>query len=175
MPSYPVKQPDGKLAIWSTIVDHFTAFDCDIDECARELSYRYRDPIDKLRQWCAETLDGKVDYRDWPDLLGMALARFGPTDETVKEAMDRTPDELTRRYAEKIQHIWRIERELDDMRDDRRQLRSDNEKLSALAAAVPVLSIAGLVLGVKTQSWQMAQAHVGDVDQWLVSIGEVQP
>lgn len=27
MPHYPVLQPDGKLAIWSTIVDHFTCFD----------------------------------------------------------------------------------------------------------------------------------------------------
>lgn len=156
MPSYPVRQPDGQLAIWSTIVDHFTAFDCDIAECVEELAMRYRTSHAKLEQWCVDVQNGKIEYdymRDWPDLLGVALARFGDDDETVKEAMERTPDELTRRYAKQVQHIWSIERRLDDMR----------EKL----AAVP----AGAICAIH-EAWNRGDAEEWyAVEKWLKGMG----
>jgi len=31
MPAYPVLQPDGQLAVWSTVVDNFIAFDLSVE------------------------------------------------------------------------------------------------------------------------------------------------
>lgn len=37
MPRCPVKQPNGKMAVWSTIVDDFTDYDCDAIELVQVL------------------------------------------------------------------------------------------------------------------------------------------
>lgn len=37
MPRCPVKQPNGRMAVWSTIVDDFTDYDCDTIELVEVL------------------------------------------------------------------------------------------------------------------------------------------
>ena len=43
MPSYPVKQPDGRYAVFSTVVDDFIEVDCSAEE------------IEEI--WCGEAVE----------------------------------------------------------------------------------------------------------------------
>lgn len=66
MPRCPVKQPNGQIAVWSTIVDDFTAFDCDTISLVEEL------------------MRGPQTYE--PDEIGQALANIATTGKAWKWA-----------------------------------------------------------------------------------------
>ncbi len=83
MPRCVVKQPNGKYAIWSSIVDHFISYDCTAEEAIAEevrnsLYSNY--PGDLMHDVCQSWLNLHDNGRAW---------RWAPTwDEaisTIKE------------------------------------------------------------------------------------------
>ena len=119
MPSYPVLQPDGKIAIWSTVVDHFTYFDCDQADAVSILAERYRDG-DKVAEYVAQVAAGTIPldwWQDWPGCLAWATFMHGEEDETVKEAIERTPDAMTRRYIAQCVRTCQADGRTEDARD----------------------------------------------------------
>lgn len=137
MPHYPVLQPDGKLAVWSTIVDTFTAFDC-----------TQADAVSILQQWhtgnlseaTAKVANGEIPFEHWDDWAGcVAWAQFmhGADDATVKAALERTPDTMTCRYIEQFVATCQSEAIANDLRHERDQLRAE------LAAATQRAEAAG--------------------------------
>lgn len=116
MPRYPVLQPDGKLAIWSTIVDHFLAFDCTQDEAVQELSQYHTGPI---AETVRRTAAGEIPFewcQDWADCVAEAHWRHGEENEAVQEAMTRTPDPMMRRYIGMCVATSKAEIAADDLR-----------------------------------------------------------
>lgn len=133
MPHYPVLQPDGLLAVWSTIVDHFTAFDCSPTEAAEEISRWHTGNVTAI---CKQVANGDKPFdhwKDWDDCVGEILARYGETDETVVMALERT---LNRRISDLIAALWRAESRADDYESQieelkhRLSLSTHNNKLS---------------------------------------------
>ena len=109
MPSYPVLQPNGKIAVWSTVVDHFMALDCEPGEAIDELCIRYPDRTDVTRVVSAVER-GEMPYNHWWlwwKCLAWAIFRFGEDDETVRLAISITPDMTeTRTYlAEMLEDL----------------------------------------------------------------------
>ena len=95
MPSYPVLQPDGQLAVWSTIVDHFTAFDCTPAEAAEVIDRQWRTPTPMTIDYCAAVQRGEKPFdhwQDWNSRVGFAMLQHGENDETVQQAIALTPD-----------------------------------------------------------------------------------
>ena len=90
MPAFPVLQPDGRLAIFSTVVEHFVAFDASVEEAVIEISERHRGPI----EWAVrEVAAGRLPYDHfdtWTDCVSRAIFRHGDDDETVQMALDRS-------------------------------------------------------------------------------------
>lgn len=117
MPRYPVLQPNGKFAVWSTIVDHFIMLDCSKDEAIRfvEKCGNYSN----LPKFIDEVEQGKLPlhwWHDWPDLVADALGRHGEEDETVKEALALTADPMMMlRYIEMRVAAGKAEVRADDM------------------------------------------------------------
>ena len=113
MPHYPVLQPNGKLAVWSTIVDCFTALDCSVDDAAAEIGRWHSGDV---RGACVSVAAGLLPFdhwKDWDVCLGWVLVSVGENDESVKYALSITPDQTAARlYADLI----RTERAADDLR-----------------------------------------------------------
>jgi hypothetical protein len=90
MPAFPVLQPDGRLAIYSTVVDHFTAFDCSVQEAVEEVSQRHRGDVETAVK---EVAAGRIPYphfETWVDCVAWAIFMHGEDNETVLMAMDRS-------------------------------------------------------------------------------------
>ena len=122
MPTYPVKQPDGQLAVWSTVVDHFLAFDCDVDGAAHIISMRHSGNV---REVCEQVAAGEKPFdhfEDWEDLVGQALGRYGEEDQTVQWALERTPD---RRYPDLYAALWRAEGRMQDAEYEAEKLQKE--------------------------------------------------
>ena len=74
MPSRVVKQPNGKYAIFSTVVEDFVAYDCTAkgNRCCLDCAPKTRAKYNKLTPYLegharAETLDSRID--DLSDLM----------------------------------------------------------------------------------------------------------
>lgn len=141
MPHFPVLQPDGKLAVWSTIVDHFTALCCTPEEAVAKMALWHTGPLAELTQRVANGELPFDHWRDWPDCAAEALYRHGGTDETVREVLAMTDDPMTLRYIEMSVATWKAEASADDLRYE---LAAANARISALEAqlaAVPAENI----------------------------------
>lgn len=95
MPHYPVLQPDGLLAIWSTIVDDFTCFNCTPIEAAEELMTWHKDETARALSLCDRVAKGDIPFpywRTWEDRVTLAILRHGRDEETVQYALEITPD-----------------------------------------------------------------------------------
>jgi len=121
MPRYPVLQPDGKLAVWSTIVDTFVAIDCASDEAAAVLQHWYdnesRSELQEIVNRCAKGEQVYDWWWDWPKCVAWATFLHGESDGTVKLAMERTPDAMTRRYIKQYVMTCKAESNGDEFRD----------------------------------------------------------
>lgn len=104
MPSYPVLQPNGQLAVWSTVVDHFMAFDCTPYEAAAQIEWSRHQPTERAIELCAAVQRGEKPYdhwQDWDSRVGSAMSQHGENDETVLQAIALTPDmTIARSYYE---------------------------------------------------------------------------
>ena len=95
MAIYPVRQPNGNLAIWSMVVEQFTAFDLTIAAAAASIKERHSSQMDDIRAFCTNVQKGKIPYpwmMTWDEALAKALHQYGKDDEEVKKALDLTPD-----------------------------------------------------------------------------------
>ena len=95
MPHYPVLQPDGQLAIWSTIVDSFTCFNCTPIEAADELMAWHKDESARALSLCERVAKGEIPFehwRGWENRVTLAIVLHGKDDETVQYALEITPD-----------------------------------------------------------------------------------
>lgn len=116
MPHYPVLQPDGRLAVWSTIVDDFTAFDCTQAEAVSILQQWHTGDLAAVT---AKVAVGEIPFdhwHDWADCVAWAQFMHGAEDGTVKEAVERTPDAMTRRYIKQFVATCKAETAADDAR-----------------------------------------------------------
>lgn len=116
MPHYPVLQPDGKIAVWSTIVDSFTAFDCDQAEAVSELAQWHKG---NLADVTARVANGEIPFdhwQDWADCAAWATFVHGADDATVQQAMERTPDAMMRRYLKQFVMTCKTEGTVYDLR-----------------------------------------------------------
>lgn len=94
MPQFPVLQPDGKLAVWSTIVDHFIALDCTEQDAVKVLSRRYSDTA-SVRDGVARCARGELVnpwWMRWDRCVVWAIVQHGLDDETVHKALKLTPE-----------------------------------------------------------------------------------
>ncbi len=116
MPRYPVLQPDGKLAVWSTIVDKFLGFDYTVQQAMEWLADRYENTPESFEYECVSVAAGAVpDFmRDWAHNTAWALYLHGPDDESVRRALERTPDAMTRRYIEQFVNTCKAESRADE-------------------------------------------------------------
>lgn len=84
-----VLQPDGKLAVWSTIVDAFVMYDAtiedvvedDLQELRRRLTEQLTEVVEKLKR-------GEKPYRQftktYDECVSEIAERYGDDDECVK-------------------------------------------------------------------------------------------
>lgn len=116
MPRYPVLQPDGKLAVWSTIVDKFLGFDYTVQQAMEWLADRYENTPESFEYECVSVAAGVVpDFmQDWAHNAAWALYLHGPDDKSVKLAMERTTDAMTRRYIEQFVMTCKAESRADE-------------------------------------------------------------
>ncbi len=98
MPIYPVLQPDGKLAVWSTVVDHFIALNCSVEEAIGIISQRHSGDVRSAVESAASGSDPFPPYGDWDMRLAWALYRFGENDETVISALSISPNQKAARW-----------------------------------------------------------------------------
>jgi hypothetical protein len=128
MPTYPVLQPDKRLAVWSTVVDHFIALGCNVADAAHIISMRHSGDVRKV---CEQVAAGEIPFdhfQKWEKLVGEVLGRYGEEDETVKLALERTPD---RRYPDLYAAVWRAEGRMDEAEYEAEKLRAQVEQLTA--------------------------------------------
>lgn len=170
MPSYPVLQPNGQFAIWSTVVDDFTALNLSKAEAMQFLEERHN--YSDLPRFMAELAQGALPlawWDDWPDLVADALWRYGADNATVKEALELTPDPLMRRYIQASAALSKAEITADE-------LRGRAEAAEAKLDAVPVAAIRQVFYAGRWKDQQEVFDKSYDiVDEWLAQQGEVQP
>lgn len=120
MPHYPVRQPDGKLAIYSTIVDCFTVYDCDIFEAVNEIMqwHTVSDPS-KLYAMVSDIKAGHdpktVNERwdGWEYCLAWAAYMHGWEDESIVQFINMTPVDGRQRIRDLVAK-YQAEAEKDD-------------------------------------------------------------
>ena len=118
MARQPVLQPNGKLAIYGTIVDNFVALDCTVDQAIASLVTWYGPEhavdLERVVKLCA---DGQLVFewwKDWPDRLAWAKFLHGKDDEMVRKAWYRTPDMMARRYIDQFVAACQAESRTDE-------------------------------------------------------------
>lgn len=107
MPQRVVRQPNGKLALFSSVVDHFLYYDCDAEELYQimieEYDYNRRAAMQKLMagidDWKPYTFGIKGTGRTrWNDDAFQALIVHGPENadlQKVLQASGMTAEEIT--------------------------------------------------------------------------------
>lgn len=100
MPHYPVRQPSGKLAIYSTIVDSFTMYDCDTAEAVNEILNWHKDTNPPRLYGMVSDIAAGLDpetvckhWHGWEYCLSWAAFMHGWQNEVVIEFMNMTPVE----------------------------------------------------------------------------------
>jgi len=98
MPHYPVLQPDGQWAVFSTIVDAFTVFDATINEALDELEKWHKldraEQVAHLERIAAGEQPRYPHWHDWDaSAAWMLFLRLGTVDETSDLINERTPPE----------------------------------------------------------------------------------
>ena len=172
MPQYPVLQPDGKLAVWSTVVDHFIALDCTREEAVSVLDRRYSDHQRSV-ELVAKVAAGERPFErwdDWPDCVAWVVGRDGEEDADAKELLARTPDPMTRRYIEMRAALGKTE-----VRADEAQY-GLNRAREALAA-VPRAAIRAVWEAAKALNSERGLGMTPDliaVETWLAREAEAQ-
>ena len=119
MARHPVLQPDGKLAIYGTVVDNFVALDCTEDQAIAQLVTWYGPEhvadLERVVKLCAAGQQVFEWWEDWPHRLAWAMRLHGVDDSMVAEAWARTPDPMTRRYIEQFVATCKAESHADDL------------------------------------------------------------
>lgn len=90
MPHYPVLQPNGNLAIWSTIIDSLVAVDLTVEQAARELASWHAGPN---LTYCRAVANGSKPFgwwKSWVECLGWMIAREGESDPDIQYAVSIT-------------------------------------------------------------------------------------
>lgn len=109
MPQYPVLQPDGQYAIWSTVSDDFIFLGLTAAQCESELARRYPNmessAIDEVIH--GVTYGEESDYMRWPECLAWATYRHGENDADVVLAHSITPDDIKKRAMDILADIKR--------------------------------------------------------------------
>jgi hypothetical protein len=140
MPTYPVLQPDGMIAIWSTVVDNFLGFGYTVDEATDELLTRTSSPRDMVKGYTQDVAAGRIPFdwwSDWPERVAWATLQQGEEDEGVKGAMALTPDPMTRRFIEQFVMTCRAEGK---QQDAEYELQRANEKIKKLEERLSIYS-----------------------------------
>jgi len=118
MPRYPVLQPDGRIAVWSTIVDTFVGLDCSVDEATGIMMQWFdneeRANVHGIVTRCAAGEKVFDWWDDWAKCLAWATYLHGVEDDTIKWATERTPDAMTRRYIEQFVRTCKAESRADE-------------------------------------------------------------
>ena len=104
MPHYPVRQPDGKLAIYSTIVDAFTMYDCDTPEAVNEMLNWHMDTDPPTLYGMVSDIKFGQDpkrvckhWQGWDECLAWSAYMHGWDDESVQVFINMTPVESRER------------------------------------------------------------------------------
>ena len=145
MPKYPVLQPDGKLAVWSTITDTFSYLDCTVDEAADGLLQWYTEFVasnvtrPELYDMVSRCAAGEMVYpfwRDWAHLVAWTTYFHGGDEEITGGLMERTPDPMTRRYIEQFVATCKAESRADDLNTELIAARQRIAELEAVLAYI---------------------------------------
>lgn len=140
MARHPVLQPDGKLAIYGTVVDNFVALDCTVDEAIASLVTWYGpehvDDLERVVKLCAAGQQVFEWWEDWPHRLAWAMRLHGADDSMVAEAWARTPDPMTRRYIEQFVATCKAESHADDLNTELIAARQRIAELEAVLAYI---------------------------------------
>lgn len=92
MPRYPVLQPNGNLAIWSTIVDSLVAVDLTVQQAARELTCWHKGPN---LTYCRAVANGSKPFefwKSWDECLGLMIDREGESVPDIQYLISITPN-----------------------------------------------------------------------------------
>lgn len=96
MPRYPVLQPDGQLAIFSTIVDAFTVFNRTESQAVQQMRRWYNNP--ELTEHVASVASGEIPidfWKNWIEACAWMIFVNGDSsneDSSVFIAKSITPD-----------------------------------------------------------------------------------
>jgi len=88
MPKQIVKQPNGKYAIWSTVVDDFVCVECDLAELIDQLCQEEMTRIHKRVTEVVAGLDlGRSPYhqftKTWDECIGIVKECHGDNAESL--------------------------------------------------------------------------------------------
>jgi hypothetical protein len=92
MPRSVVKQPNGKYAIFSTIVDNFVMLDATKEHIIQEFVDSAAKRAREIAEECIEKAEGRgtlAHTHTYESALEVAEVVHGPDDETVKMAKER--------------------------------------------------------------------------------------
>ena len=94
----PVLQPNGQLAVYSTVPDHFVVLDEPVEFVLTYYARRFGCVRERERELIQAVADGKLppQYETWADHLTWALFMHGLDDGTVQQALELTPRTLRR-------------------------------------------------------------------------------
>lgn len=116
MPHYPVLQPDGKFAIYSTIVDAFTVMDATAEQALEELTLWHRIPdeakeLDHLKRIAAGEVPKYAHWHSWDYCAAWIIFFHGRDDEQADYIRQRTPAD---RMANILTNVKRYQQEAVD-------------------------------------------------------------
>lgn len=98
MPHYPVLQPDGQWAIYSTIVDAFTVMDATTEQALEELASWHRIPdeakeLDHLNRIASGEAPKYAHWHNWNYCAAWIIFFHGEHSEQRLFVEQRTPPE----------------------------------------------------------------------------------
>ncbi len=94
MTNYPVLQPNGLFAIWSTIVESPTFLNCTVEDIVSELATRPGN-AELLRGWCQQLKEGHLPrehWSKWDEALACTMYHHGAGSEIAMQMLAITPD-----------------------------------------------------------------------------------
>lgn len=168
MARQPVLQPNGKLAIYGTIVDNFVALDCTVDQAIESLVTWYGpesvQEIERVVKLCAAGHQVFEWWHDWPERLAWAMYLHTKDDPMVRKAWYRTPNMITRRYIEQFVATCQAESRADELNTE---LTAAHQRIAELEAQLAAAGdYAGYYAAAYDNYHATGKGHILSFDEW---------
>lgn len=87
-----IKQPNGRYAVFSSVVDHVVLYNCTVDDLIEEAVKQANEDIERhIRETVAELEAGGRPYHqftmDWKEMVRTIKSHHGKNDEDLKQLL----------------------------------------------------------------------------------------